>query len=81
MVTTNDNTNHETRFWIDDNIEYTISIDGKATNYCGLVDENKGGIIVWGAYEHLLSIVQMLNKVESQNNHQPQPLRVDRTTT
>jgi hypothetical protein len=52
------------RYWVDDNIDYTILLDGQDTEYVGLVDEVAGGHIAYGPRLQILSLVNKLNACE-----------------
>ena len=50
------------RYWVDDNIDYTITLDGQTTAYVGLVDEVAGGHIAYGVFSHIQSLANRLNQ-------------------
>lgn len=54
------------RFWVDDNIDYDIRLDGQPTNYVGLVDEVAGGHIAYGVFDHITNLVASLNRATDQ---------------
>lgn len=72
--------NEGPRFWVDDNINYVIRLDGEPTNYVGLVDEVAGGHIAYGVSDHIENLAASLNRANDQElrstdetgRHEPQ---------